>query len=196
MRVDSHEAMLAGARYVPSPNRDARPAGCAPELVVVHGISLPPGEFGGPGVEALFTNRLDPAAHPYYVGIAGLRVSAHLFLRRDGTAIQFVPFSERAWHAGESAFQGRPRCNDFSIGIELEGDDAQPYAAVQYERLEAVLRALMAAYPAITPARVVGHCHVAPHRKTDPGPQFDWGRLEAALGVPRPRPEPLPEAPP
>ncbi|PWG63004.1 1,6-anhydro-N-acetylmuramyl-L-alanine amidase AmpD [Spiribacter halobius] len=186
--------MLEGARFVPSPNRDARPPGCAPELVVLHGISLPPGVFGGPEVEQLFTNRLDPAAHPYFAAIAGLRVSAHLFIRRDGALVQFVPFAERAWHAGDSAFRGRARCNDFSIGIELEGDDERPYAEAQYAALEAVLPALMRAYPAITREHVVGHCHVAPHRKTDPGPGFDWARLQRTLGVPRPQTQALPEA--
>lgn len=194
MRVNSTDAMLEGARPVPSPNQDARPAGCVPELVVLHGISLPPGEFGGPWVEALFTNRLDPAAHPYFAAIAGLRVSCHLFLRRDGELVQFVPLGARAWHAGDSAFGGRRRCNDFSIGIELEGVDDTPYTPAQYAGLEALIPALMRAYPAITPHRVVGHCHVAPHRKTDPGPAFDWARLEASLGVPPPRAEAFPEA--
>jgi len=168
--------------YIPSPNCDERPAGQLPELVVVHGISLPPGEFGGPGVVELFTNRLDPAAHPYYAAIAGLRVSAHLLVRRDGSLIQFVPFHRRAWHAGVSSFAGRNACNDFSVGIELEGTDDCPYEPPQLEQLAAVIRALADAYPQIAPERVVGHCHVAPGRKTDPGPAFDWPQLHALLG--------------
>ena len=181
-RVEPESGLLTGVEYIPSPNCDERPAGQLPELVVVHGISLPPGEFGGPGVVDLFTNRLDPAAHPYYAAIAGLRVSAHLLIRRDGSLIQFVPFHRRAWHAGVSSFAGRSACNDFSVGIELEGTDDCPYEPAQLEQLAMVIRALAAAYPQIAPERVVGHCHVAPGRKTDPGPAFDWPQLHALLG--------------
>ena len=151
-------------------------------MVVLHGISLPPGVFGGGEIEALFLNRLDWDAHPYFAGIRGLEVSAHLLIRRDGELVQFVPFNERAWHAGESRFRGHARCNDFSIGIELEGDDEIPYDERQYRILAAVFEALSAAYPGITPRELAGHCDVAPGRKTDPGPAFDWLRLYDALG--------------
>jgi len=152
--------------------------------VVVHGISLPPGVFGGPYIDALFTNTLDPEAHPFFAEIRDLRVSAHLLIRRDGSWVQYVPFHRRAWHAGVSCFQGRERCNDFSIGIELEGADAVPYEAAQYQALARVIGLLAATYPGIGPGRVVGHCHIAPGRKTDPGPAFDWTRLEVLLGWP------------
>ncbi len=165
-----------------SPNQDARPAGAAPSLIVVHGISLPPGEFGGPEIEALFMNALDWDAHPYFGEIRGLEVSSHLLIRRDGSVLQFVPFTERAWHAGESCFRGRHRCNDFSIGIELEGEDETPYEDCQYDVLHAVIRALCAAYPALSPRTVAGHSDIAPGRKTDPGPAFDWLRLYDGLG--------------
>ncbi len=181
MQVDPASGLLDAARQCPSPNCDERPAGCTVDLVVIHGISLPPGEFGGPHIDALFTNRLDPEAHPYFAGIAGMKVSSHLLIRRDGEVVQYVPFHRRAWHAGESHFGGRTACNDFSIGIELEGTDETPYAEAQYACLPRVLAALMRAYPAVTPERVVGHCDIAPGRKTDPGPAFDWARLRAGL---------------
>ena len=184
MHIDPESGRLHGARQVDSPNRDARPEGCGPDLVVVHGISLPPGEFGGDGIERLFTNTLDPNAHPYFQQIKDLRVSAHLLVRRDGEVVQFVPFQERAWHAGESCFEGRERCNDFSIGVELEGTDDQPYETVQVERLAEVVRALCEAYPGLTPEKVVGHSDVSPERKTDPGPYFDWDGLRALLAGP------------
>ncbi|MBI4986962.1 MAG: 1,6-anhydro-N-acetylmuramyl-L-alanine amidase AmpD [Rhodocyclales bacterium] len=170
--------MLGGAAYIPSPNCDDRPAGCAVELVVVHAISLPPDEFGGDGVERLFTNRLDPQQHPYYAQIHQLRVSAHFFVRRDGRVVQFVPCTKRAWHAGASSWQGRARCNDFSIGIELEGCDTRPFAAIQYARLAHLIGAVARRHG---PCAVVGHADVAPGRKTDPGPCFDWPRLHALL---------------
>jgi AmpD protein len=181
MNVDPVTGLLSGARQVASPNCDARPEGCAVDLAVVHGISLPPGEFGGPWIDALFNNALDPEAHPYFREIHQLKVSAHLLIRRDGELVQYVPFHKRAWHAGVSSFQGRERCNDFSIGIELEGCDDRPYEPIQYQRLGEVLTALMAAYPAINPARIAGHCDIAPGRKVDPGPYFEWPRLYAAL---------------
>jgi len=148
------------------------------ELLVIHNISLPPGEFGGPGIIDLFTNRLDPASHPYYRELAALEVSSHFLIRRDGELIQFVPCGKRAWHAGASSWRGRSRCNDFSIGIELEGTDAQPFEDAQYERLAALTRALTAKYPI---AATVGHSDVAPGRKTDPGPCFDWPRYRELL---------------
>ncbi len=169
------EGWLAGARRVPSPNCDGRPDGEAIRLIVVHNISLPPGEFGGPGVEQLFTNRLDPAEHPYYAGIRDLRVSAHFFIRRDGELVQFVPCGLRAWHAGASCWRGRERCNDFSIGIELEGTDELPFTDLQYEVLNALLGVLRGAYPI---EGIAGHSDIAPGRKTDPGAYFDWGRVK------------------
>jgi N-acetyl-anhydromuramoyl-L-alanine amidase len=169
---------LPGARRVVSPNCDARPEGEVIRLLVVHNISLPPGVFGGPEVEALFTNRLDAAAHPYFERIRDLRVSAHFFIRRDGELVQFVPCALRAWHAGASHWRGRERCNDFSIGVELEGDDETPFAAAQYDRLNQLIARLRAAYPSLTD--IAGHADIAPGRKTDPGPAFDWRRVEWA----------------
>ncbi len=172
---------LEGVRRIASPNCDARPEHSAVDLLVIHGISLPRGEFGGPHIEALFTNTLDPNAHPCFEEIRGLCVSSHVLIRRDGALIQFVPFHERAWHAGESCFENRTRCNDFSIGIELEGTDELPYEAAQYQALAGLIRTLMRHYPGITPARIVGHSDIAPERKTDPGAHFDWPRLRAML---------------
>ncbi len=180
--VNTDTGLIEPATQVPSPNRDARPEGAVPELVVLHGISLPPGHFGGPEIEALFTNTLDFDAHPYFREIRGLEVSAHLLLRRDGSVVQFVPLTERAWHAGESFFRGRRRCNDFSIGIELEGEDETAYTDAQYDVLRDMLNAVFAAYPAISAREIAGHCDVAPGRKMDPGPAFDWLRLYDALG--------------
>jgi len=173
--------LLRPAEFIPSPNRDARPPGVAPELIVIHGISLPPGEFGNESITALFTNTLDFDAHPYFGRIRGLEVSAHLLVRRDGHVVQYVPFTERAWHAGESCFRGAQRCNDYSIGIELEGEDDTPYDDRQYPVLAAVIHALCEAYPGISAREVAGHSDIAPGRKTDPGPAFDWLRLYDAL---------------
>jgi N-acetyl-anhydromuramoyl-L-alanine amidase len=181
LRVDVASGRLLSARQVDSPNCDERPVGQAPELVVVHGISLPPGEFGGPWIEALFTNALPPAAHPYFETIAGLRVSSHLLVRRDGTLVQFVPFHRRAWHAGDSRWRGRERCNDYSIGIELEGTDASAYTPAQYQSLSGAIAALCRAYPGLSPERVVGHSDIAPGRKADPGIAFDWPLLRTRL---------------
>lgn len=183
MEVDIGTGLIRSARQVPSPNCDERPPGTEIDMVVVHGISLPPCEYGGPWVDALFTNSLDPGAHPYFEEIHQLRVSTHLFIRRDGELVQYVPLHRRAWHAGESEFGGRRRCNDFSVGIELEGCDHRPYTDEQYHMLDQVLRALMAAYPGISPERIAGHCDIAPGRKTDPGDHFDWTRMYTALGV-------------
>jgi AmpD protein len=168
------EGWLSRARHIASPNADERPPGTAICLVVIHAISLPPGEFGGNGIVALFTNTLDPAMHPYYRDISTLRVSAHFLIRRDGELIQFVSVKQRAWHAGVSQWAGRERCNDFSIGIELEGCDDQPFAAAQYDVLHDLLRELRCRYPI---EAVVGHSDISPGRKTDPGPCFDWHRL-------------------
>lgn len=168
------DGWITAAPAHPSPNFDRRPPGTEIDLVVVHGISLPPGEFGGDAVTRLFCNRLDPSLHPAYTGLGGLKVSAHAFIDREGGIIQYVSFLDRAWHAGESCFGGRAACNDFSIGIELEGADTTPYERAQYGALSRVVRALMDRWPAIRPERVVGHSDVAPGRKTDPGPAFDW----------------------
>ncbi|MFO7953366.1 1,6-anhydro-N-acetylmuramyl-L-alanine amidase AmpD [Thioalkalivibrio sp.] len=169
------------ARMVQSPNQDDRPPGEAPELLVVHAISLPPGEFGGGHVADLFQNRLDPKGHPYFAGIADLRVSAHVLIDREGHATQFVPFSRRAWHAGPSRWQGRERCNDFSIGIELEGTDEDPFTPVQYAELARLIGWLRERWPGIAPDALAGHSDIAPGRKTDPGPCFDWARLQREL---------------
>jgi AmpD protein len=167
---------LPAARFIESPNHDARPDDCAITMAVIHNISLPPGQYGSQDVAALFTNTLDPAAHPYFEGIYRNRVSAHFFIRRDGELIQFVPCLRRAWHAGVSAWRGRERCNDFSVGIELEGCDSEAFEEVQYEVLDKVLAALRQAYPI---GDIVGHSDIAPGRKTDPGPHFDWARVRA-----------------
>jgi len=182
LSVDGGTGLLAGARYLPSPNADQRPPGAGVELMVVHGISLPPGEFAGDYVEAFFTNRLPVDRHPFFREIEAMRVSAHLYLRRDGRIVQFVPFHDRAWHAGGSQYCYRVACNDFSVGVELEGTDDVPYAALQYEQLAGCIRALARAYPTFAPSAVVGHSDIAPGRKTDPGPAFDWPRLRTLVG--------------
>ena len=176
--IATDDGLLRGIRYIASPNCDARPVGSAIELLVIHNISLPPGEFGGPGIIDLFTSKLDRDAHSYYREIAGLKVSSHFLIRRDGEIIQFVACDQRAWHAGESSWRGRERCNDFSIGIELEGTDDVPFEDVQYERLAELTRALNANYQ-IT--GIVGHSDIAPGRKTDPGPCFDWVRYRSLI---------------
>ena len=177
MRALWQEGWYAPAQRIESPNHDARPANTDIDLVIIHSISLPPGVYGGDGVAQLFTNRLDPKVHPYYAEIAGLKVSAHFYIRRDGTLIQFVPITSRAWHAGVSNWQGRERCNDFSVGIELEGDDETPFEAAQYAALQTLLKSLRQALPI---RAITSHAHVAPGRKTDPGPQFDWSAVRAA----------------
>ncbi len=177
LAVDPQTGLLSHARQCPSPNQDDRPDGVSPELIIVHGISLPPGKFGGPHIESLFNNCLDGNAHPYFKEMEGVQVSAHLLIQRDGELVQFVSFNKRAWHAGVSSFRGRKSCNDFSIGIELEGSDETPYADQQYTRLTSAIRAIMIAYPQISTRAIAGHCDVAPGRKTDPGPVFDWLRL-------------------
>jgi AmpD protein len=174
MRIDVRTGLLAGVKQVLSPFFDQRPAGVTPDLIVLHGISLPPGVFGGPWIARLFTGNLPAAAHPEFRERAGMRVSAHLLIRRDGSIEQFVSLNDRAWHAGKSSWLGREACNDYSIGIECEGSDETPYTESQYATLRVLLPALLEAYPAITPERIVGHSDVAPGRKTDPGPSFDW----------------------
>lgn len=182
VHTQAHEVQahwLVAAARMPSPFQDARPVDITPTLVVLHGISLPPGRFGTGVVEALFLGALPDAVRRAHPDLDGLRVSAHLLVRRDGSLVQFVPFDRRAWHAGRSAWRGRSGCNDFAIGIEIEGMDIVPYADAQYAALAGVLPALRAAYPGIAADAVVGHEHVAPGRKTDPGPAFDWQRLRA-----------------
>jgi AmpD protein len=191
VQVDINSGLMQSVRQVASPNCDARPSGVEAELIVVHGISLPPGDFGGPWIDRLFTNSLPLDMHPYFAEIGGLRVSAHLVVARDGGLTQFVKFNDRAWHAGESRYNGRAACNDFSIGIELEGVDTIPYEAAQYETLAAVVAALCDSYPRLSPDRMVGHSDISPGRKTDPGPAFDWERarrsVNAACGAASPR---------
>jgi len=172
------QGWIAGARRVPSPNFDRRPPGAAVSLLVLHAISLPRGAYGGDAVERLFTNRLDPCAHPSFASLAGLRVSSHFLLRRDGELLQFVPLQGRAWHAGASRWRGRERCNDTSIGIELEGTDEDAFASAQYAGLARLVRRLQASLPL---RELAAHSDVAPGRKTDPGTRFDWARLLAAL---------------
>lgn len=180
--VDPVYHRLDAAEVVESPHQDARPGGVGDiDTIVVHAISLPPGEYGGGWVDRLFVGDLPPAAHPYFASIEGLRVSAHLCIFRDGALHQYVGFDARAWHAGASHFDGRARVNDFSIGIELEGADDDVFSDAQYAVLARTIQALMRAYPAITPARIVGHADIAPGRKTDPGPGFDWMRLLAEV---------------
>ena len=181
MNISEHR--LQQARQVESPNCNERPAGVQAELLVIHSISLPPGQFGGPYIEQLFENRLDPAEHPYFATIHTLKVSSHLLIRRDGEVVQFVPFDKRAWHAGQSRYQGRENCNDFSIGIELEGTDDSPFEAVQYRVLADVIRALLQAYPSLSTRHITGHSDIAPGRKTDPGKDFDWALLRQLLAA-------------
>ena len=178
MKIDQH-GLLQPGHYIPSPNCDDRPQGSSIDLLIIHNISLPPSEYGGNGVIELFTNCLDPNAHPYYETIKDARVSCHFFIRRDGEVIQFVPCGQRAWHAGVSSWEGRERCNDFSLGIELEGSDFEPFSATQYTVLAELTRALQQAYPV---QAIAGHADIAPGRKTDPGPYFDWDRYRRAVG--------------
>ncbi|MBF0470948.1 MAG: 1,6-anhydro-N-acetylmuramyl-L-alanine amidase AmpD [Gammaproteobacteria bacterium] len=171
-------------RWCPSPNQAPRPQADDISLLVLHNISLPPGEFGGNWIDDLFCNRLDPEAHPYFAGIAPLKVSAHLLIRRDGGMVQYVSLSQQAWHCGDSSFEGRRGCNQFSLGIELEGVDDAAYDGRQYRTLGRVVKRLLMKYPLITRERIVGHSDIAPGRKSDPGPAFDWSRLSAALAKP------------
>lgn len=185
LSVDTARHRLRGARWLPSPHADARPDPRDIALLVVHAISLPPETFGGPWIDDLFLGHLDCEAHPYFSSLRGVRVSSHLLIRRDGSITQYVPFDRRAWHAGQSAFEGRSRCNDFSIGIELEGSDARPFEDAQYTALVRAANALLDAYPTLSRERIVGHADIAPGRKTDPGPHFDWLRFTTELEFPR-----------
>lgn len=176
--INTRTGLIRQARQVASTNYDARPAGKLPDMIVVHAISLPPGEYGGPWIDQFFSNCLDCSQHPFYSEIETMRVSAHVLIRRDGELVQYVPLGMRAWHAGESCFGDRKACNDFSIGIELEGDDDTPFTDAQYEQLTIVCGALRRLYPEISDERIVGHSDIAPGRKTDPGPCFDWKRFK------------------
>ncbi|MGA2188917.1 MAG: 1,6-anhydro-N-acetylmuramyl-L-alanine amidase AmpD [Steroidobacteraceae bacterium] len=181
MEVDPESGLMRGVAQIASPNCDARPPGVEADLIVVHGISLPPGEFGGPWIERLFTNTLPAGAHPYFEQVAALRVSSHVAIQRTGAVTQYVKFTERAWHAGESSFEGRAACNDFSVGIELEGTDTLAYERAQYQALAKVVAALCAAYPRLSTDRLVGHSDISPGRKTDPGPAFEWPRARLMI---------------
>ena len=178
MQIDA-AGFLDTTQFIASPNCDERPAGTEINLLVIHNISFPPNEFGGNGVIELFTNQIDLDAHPYYQSLQGLKVSSHFFIRRDGSIIQFVPCNLRAWHAGVSYWQGKEKCNDFSIGIELEGSDTTPFTEAQYAALIAMTKCLRDHYPI---RHITGHSDIAPGRKTDPGPHFDWERYAAELG--------------
>lgn len=177
MNFQNSTTWHSAATVVASPNFDQRPEGVPIDLIVIHSISLPPGQYGGKGIEQLFTNQLNADEHPYYAQISGLRVSSHFLIRRDGVLMQFVPVAQRAWHAGVSNWQGRERCNDFSIGIELEGDDDTPFETAQYQTLQKLLNALVDRWPI---KAITSHSHIAPGRKTDPGPYFDWAQVGKA----------------
>ena len=181
MSIESHR--LAQATFIESPNQSERPAEALISLMVIHNISLPPGEFGGDSILRLFCNTLDCSTHPYFHALEGLRVSAHLLIRRNGDVIQFVPFNRKAWHAGKSSFEDREDCNDFSIGVELEGTDRDPFSDRQYMALTDITLDLLATYSSLTAARIVGHSDIAPGRKSDPGPCFDWERYKRSLSA-------------
>lgn len=181
LTIDPISGLIQQARHCPSPNCNDRPDPTQFDLIVIHGISLPPAEFGGRWIDALFTNTLDTDAHPYFRDLKGLQVSSHLLIRRDGEIVQYVPFHRRAWHAGQSNYQGRSQCNDFSIGIELEGTDDQPYETIQYQQLARAIISLIRTYPTLSLDRITGHSDIAPGRKTDPGPFFEWHRLHKLL---------------
>ena len=183
MEIDLSTGLLKNAEYIPSPNCDERPEETPANLLIIHNISLPPNEFGGPYISQLFTNTLDEGAHPFFAEISHLRVSSHLLIRRDGSIIQYVPFHKRAWHAGVSCYEGQETCNSFSIGIELEGADDIPYETAQYEQLTEVTNTLLSNYPEMSSERITGHSDVAPGRKTDPGPAFDWKKYKQLLSL-------------
>ena len=178
LQIDKASGLLKNCRYCPSPNHGERPHDSTVRLIVIHSISLPPGQYGGDYIEAFFTNRLDTNMHPYFRAIEQLKVSAHVLIRRDGEIVQFVPFHKRAWHAGQSTYQNTPRCNDFSIGIELEGTDCDHFEDVQYDQLNRLIHSLRTLYPDIKETDITGHSDIAPGRKTDPGSGFDWSRIQ------------------
>lgn len=179
MRIDPSTHCIVGVEFIASPNFDERPPESVIDLLVIHNISLPPNEFGGSYVKEFFQNKLDSSTHPYFQQIKNLQVSSHLLIDRTGKLTQFVPFNKRAWHAGQSCFEGRERCNDFSIGIELEGADDIEYTEAQYRVLRVVISSLQMTYPGLSNHQIVGHCDIAPGRKTDPGPAFDWNRINS-----------------
>jgi len=181
MDIDITSGLLKEARQQPSANCDVRPDERDISLIVIHGISLPPGKFGDDYIDQLFCNQLDPDEHPYFKEIAELHVSSHLLIRRDGEIVQYVPFHKRAWHAGVSCFQERESCNDYSIGIEMEGEDETPYTSIQYQVLSETIKTLVSAYPLLNVQTIAGHCDIAPGRKTDPGTAFDWDLLQQLL---------------
>lgn len=183
MFIDKNTGLLQQADFIESDNYDDRPDTDDISLLVIHNISLPPAQFGNGDIARLFTNCLDCTAHPYYAQLVGMKVSSHLLIERDGSVKQFVPFHKRAWHAGVSSYQGREGCNDFSIGIELEGTDDLPYEDSQYQQLFVIIKALLHDYPRLTADRIIGHSDIAPGRKTDPGPAFNWGYLQQTLQV-------------
>ena len=183
MNIDVTSGLIKQARQQPSPNFDLRPDETDISLIVIHGISLPPGEFGNDFIDQLFTNNLNPDDHPYFQEIAGLKVSSHLLIRRDGELVQYVPFNKRAWHAGISKYNDRENCNDFSIGIELEGTDDTPYTDIQYQVLASIIHLLIQTYPNLTEKTITGHSDIAPGRKTDPGTAFEWELLTNLLSA-------------
>jgi len=181
VQINTKTGLIENVQYTDSPNRDDRPADEAVDLIVIHSISLPPGEYGGPWIEKLFTNTLPADEHPYFQEIHQMKVSSHVLIHRDGTVQQFVPFHQRAWHAGQSCYEGRETCNDFSIGIELEGTDDSEFEDRQYQQLAELINALTISYPNINKGRLTGHSDIAPGRKTDPGTGFDWDKLKELL---------------
>ncbi len=181
MQINLESGLVEGITHIPSPNQSQRPADANIELIVIHNISLPPKEYGGNWITDLFCNRLDPKAHPYFKQIANLEVSSHLLIRRDGSIIQYVPFTQAAWHAGKSCFRGKERCNEFSIGIELEGCDDEEFTENQYNQLIKITNLLISHYPCIKKGNIAGHSDISPERKTDPGPCFDWDRFKDNL---------------
>jgi len=183
MKINTKSGLLDTAKQINSSNCDCRPDGRPVSLIVVHNISLPPGEFGGPYITQLFTNQLNKDEHPYFADIYQLKVSSHLLIRRDGEIIQYVPFHQRAWHAGASEYCGEARCNDFSIGIELEGTDDIPFEEIQYDTLAKIILELQGSYPDIAKDAITGHSDIAPGRKTDPGPAFNWNHLKQLLNT-------------
>jgi len=181
LKIDLNKGILENAEFIPSPNCDDRPKQCEINLLVIHNISLPPGKFGGPYINQLFSNTLDPDDDPFFKEINHLRVSSHLLIRRDGHIIQYVPFHKRAWHAGVSEYDGQDCCNDFSIGIELEGTDMDEYEELQYQTLANITKLLLNTYTTLSSERITGHCHIAPDRKTDPGDSFDWEKYKELI---------------
>lgn len=183
MQINKNTGLIEGIDYSPSPNADERPQDLPIDLIVIHSISLPPGQYGNQSIEQFFTNQLDASQHPYFSEIADMQVSAHLLITRDGRVIQFVPFHMRAWHAGVSNYCGREKCNDFSIGIELEGTDDTPFEEIQYVQLADVVNSLCRTYVSLTDENITGHSDIAPGRKTDPGKYFDWAKLKQLLNT-------------